>query len=335
MMKALVTGASGFIGSTLIEELGRRGFEPYALMRRTSSAANLKGCRFERREGDLRDPAALRRAVEGMDYVFHLAGIVTALSREEFFEHNAGGTARLGDAVAEANPGLKRFVYVSSMAASGPSASREPRTEDQPDAPVSQYGHSKRQGEFELLRHRDRYPIVILRPPIVYGPRDRGVFTMIEGVAKNVMALPRAKSPDGHKWYSHVHARDLVEAMIAAALAPVERVPTGEVFHVASDDVVTGEQLMRVMADHLGKARPWRITMPRPAIWAAGAAMSALSQVTRRSYPLNLDKVNEIQADYWVCSNAKAKRLLGFRPRYDLTRGMGETIQWYKAHGWL
>src|SRR4051794_27381592 len=99
MKRALVTGASGFIGSTLIEELVRQGFEVHALMRRTSSPANLAGCQFERCEGDLGNLDSLKRAVQGMDYVFHLAGVVTALSRDEFFAHNSGGTKRLADAV--------------------------------------------------------------------------------------------------------------------------------------------------------------------------------------------------------------------------------------------
>src|SRR5690242_9750279 len=131
-MKALVTGASGFIGSTLIEELGTLGFEVYALMRKSSSAANLDGMRMTRVEGDLSDEASLRaaiRSVPDLDYVFHLAGATTGPNREFYFEHNANGTRRLAQAVADERPGLQRFVYVSSLAAAGPSRSMTPRVE--------------------------------------------------------------------------------------------------------------------------------------------------------------------------------------------------------------
>src|ERR1035437_7835988 len=116
-MKALVTGASGFIGSHLVERLSELGIEAHALMRKSSSSANLGGVRFRRGEGDLSDLASLRKAVKGMDLVFHLAGVTAAKTREGYFVHNAKGTRNLAQAVAEENPGLKRFVYVSSLAA--------------------------------------------------------------------------------------------------------------------------------------------------------------------------------------------------------------------------
>lgn len=175
-MRALVTGASGFIGSTLIQELSTLGFEVHALMRKTSSDANLAGLNYRRVQGDLSDEGSLREAVRGVDYVFHLAGLTAAKNREEFFAHNALGTERLAKVVAEERPGLSRFVYVSSLAASGPASSLEaPLTESQAEHPVSAYGESKLAGEHALLRYKDVYPISIIRPPMVYGPRDKGV----------------------------------------------------------------------------------------------------------------------------------------------------------------
>jgi nucleoside-diphosphate-sugar epimerase len=337
-MKALVTGASGFIGSTLIEELNTLGMDVFALMRKSSSPANLEHARFQRVEGDLRDPNSLREAVRGMDYVFHLAGMVSARNREEFFENNAAGTRRLAEAVAQQvrNDGraISRFVLVSSLAAGGPADSREPRTEEQEDHPVSAYGESKLHAERELLKFRELYPVAIIRPPIVYGPRDKGVFTMIQTVAKNVIPLPGAASPDGQKYYSHIHVRDLVRGIIQAGMAPLEKVPSGEIFYLSGDDVVTYRELMLTIAEKLGK-NPIQFRVPRLALRLAAASLSALGRVTNKTFPLNLDKLNEVLPDYWICSNQKAKSKLGFAPEFDLSTGMANAIEWYKENRWI
>jgi dihydroflavonol-4-reductase len=337
-MRALVTGASGFIGSTLIEELNRQGIEACALMRRTSSPAHLAGLTYCRVEGDLGNEASLRAAVEGMDYVFHLAGVVAGPNRAYYLEHNTQGTARLARAAAEAQAAgrarIRRFVLVSSLAAGGPARSREPRRETHPDEPVSAYGESKLLAERELLKHREAYPISIVRPPLVYGPRDKAVFVVIKSVARGLAPMAPSRDPSGEKFYSAIHARDLVRGIILAATAPVERVPSGEVFYLAGDGVHAFRDLVDAMAEPLGR-KPWRFRMPQLALMAAAAGLTALGALTRKTFPLNLDKLNEILPDYWICSNDKARGALGFAPEMDLKRGMTETVQWYLQKGWL
>ena len=333
-MKALVTGASGFVGSTLVEELTASGIEVYALMRKTSKPYNLKNLKFEKVEGQLSDLDSLRRAVKGMDYIFHVAGVIQARNRERFFENNSEGTRRLAQAAAEENPGLTRFVYVSSLAAGGPCSSSTPRVETQADAPVSAYGESKLQGEKELLKYKDQLPISIVRPPIVYGPKDRAIFTMAKTVARNLMPLPPSGTPDGHKYYSSIHVKDLCRGIIQCALPSRSQLPSGEVFYLAADAVHTYEDLMTAMAKGLGR-NPIRLRIPKFAIKAAAAGFSVMSKITGKTFPLNLDKLNELLPDYWICSNEKAKSLIGFKPEFDLARGMSNTMEWYQREGWI
>jgi dihydroflavonol-4-reductase len=333
-MRALVTGASGFIGSTLIEELGTLGFEVDALMRKTSSSANLEGLKFRRVEGSLSDEESLRKAVREVDYIFHLAGVTKAPNRAGYFEHNTAGTERLARIAAEERPGLSRFVYVSSLAAAGPSQTIEPLRETAKENPVSAYGESKLEGERALLRYKSVYPVSIIRPPMVYGPRDKDVFLMIRPVARNFMPLLKGSTEGGHKYYSSIHVHDLCRGIVQSALAPKEKVPSGEVFFLAIDQIHTYQDIMNTIAECLGRD-PLRIRVPKVAVKLAAAALSGAGLLTRRTFALNLDKLNEVLPDYWICSNQKAKDMLGFAPEYDLTSGMSHAIEWYRKQRWL
>lgn len=334
-MRALVTGASGFIGSTLIEELNTLGFEVRALMRRTSSSSNLEGLKFERAEGDLTDAASLRDAVREVNYVFHLAGAVTARNRAEFDRLNAIGTKNLAEAVAEVRPGLSRFVYVSSLAAGGPSGSLKPRDEEEPDHPVSAYGESKLAGERYLMKYRHVYPVSIVRPPMVYGPKDKATFVFIKSVSRNLVPmLPGSPLDGGHKYYSSIHSKDLCRGIVQAGVASLDKVPSGEIFYLADDQVATYEDLMTVISEKLNR-NPLRVRLPKLAIRAAAYGLSGLTRLTGHTFPLNVDKLNEILPDYWICSNAKAKKLLGFAPEYDFRSGWANAIEWYQRQRWI
>lgn len=346
MARILVTGASGFIGSTLVHQLGQlsqefnAGARPevLALLRSTSSLEHLKGAQYGRVEGSVTDASALARALEGVDVVFHLAGVTAARTRDDYFKNNALGTRLLAEAAAQAKESgrapLSKFIYVSSLAAGGPAESLNPKNESHPDRPVSFYGESKQAGELELLKFKDRFEISIVRPPVVYGPKDRGVFLFIQTVARNLMPLLGAKSPDGHKYYSTIHSEDLVRGLIALWAAPKGSIVSGDVFYLADDHYVTQRQLLETIAQALGK-RPVSFTVPQFAIRAAANSMDWFGRLTGKATALNKDKVNELLPDYWICSNEKAKRAFGFEPRYDLATGMRQAVEWYRRNGWI
>lgn len=333
-MKALVTGASGFIGSTLIRLLNQEGIEVVALMRKSSSDANLKGLQYTRVEGDVRDYDSLCRAVVGCDYVFHLAGLVAAKDREQYFQFNSLGTENLARACVEHAPGLKRFVFVSSLAAGGPSPSAVPRTEVDTDAPVSAYGESKLDAEKRLLRFSSKFPIAIVRPPMVYGPRDTAFFLLIKTVSRKIIPLVSANTPDGQKYYSMIHALDLCEAILRAGRHESAARKSGEIFYVSSGEIVSYDSLMSTIARCLG-VKPMKLRVPFQFLNFTAQVLTLASRATGAHFMLNRDKINEIRPDYWTCSSDKARDVLGFEPEYFLANGMKDAVDWYRANHWV
>lgn len=329
-MKALITGASGFVGSTLVEELNRRGWEVSALMRKTSSRSNLGSAKITPVEGDLRNAESMAEAVQGVDVIFHVAGVVAARSREDFFASNSLGTRNIVEA-AKKNPSLKRLVYVSSLAAAGPSSAARPGEELDECKPVSFYGESKLGGEKEVLAAKDEVPVTIIRPPAVYGPRDKGVFTFFQMIHRGLLPLLGMENPDPRR-YSFVHVADLVQG-IALAGEAVD-LPSGEIFYISGDGQYSWEEAMRLMASAMGK-KPMPLRLPIPVMRGAGAVCSGISRITGKVLPFGLDKVKEIAAPAWSCSNAKAKKMLKFEPYWELEKGFKQTAEWYRENGWL
>jgi nucleoside-diphosphate-sugar epimerase len=202
------------------------------------------------------------------------------------------------------------------------------------DSPVSVYGESKQAGEVELLKHGKRYEVVIIRPPIVYGPKDWNFFVLIKAVSKRLLPRFSSASSDGEKYYSVIHSEDLVQAIHQAGKVESSKIRSGEVFYVSSGERITQTQLIDEMARNLG-VKAIRFPLPTIILYPVAAALTLLGMLLRRSFSLNLDKLNEIRADYWVCSNEKARQKLQFVPRYSFPEGMRNTIQWYRDHQWL
>ncbi len=336
-MKALVTGGSGFIGSQLIESLTRRGISVRVLMRKTSTDRNLAGLTYERVEGDICDPSTLSDAVTGVDLVYHLAGAISAQSREEYFRLNSESTGSLARAVELANQKgsqIKRFIYVSSLAAGGPGEFQKPRTERDTDAPVSAYGESKKSGEVELLRHAKSFLPLILRPPMVYGPKDQATLFLIKTVAKRLIPKFKAKTPDGEKQYSVIHSKDLVEAICEIGSVDASRVEYGDLFYVSSGEMITGSKLMNTMADALN-VKTFDLPIPIPVLKIAAVLSESFGKLMGKATLLNSDKVNEITVDCWTCSPLKIMTKTGWRPQVLFEEGMKDSVKWYREKGWL
>jgi nucleoside-diphosphate-sugar epimerase len=327
----LITGATGFIGTTLAERLLGRGDSVRALVRDPARADELRSMGAELVAGDVNRPDSLADAVPDVDAVVHLAGLVKAVTREDLFAVNAEGTRSLASAAVRT--GCPKFVLVSSLAAAGPSAPGRPRAENDRPAPVSSYGQSKLAAEQAVRSFATALDASIIRPPIVYGPRDKEFLPSLFRLARTGIVL---KSGMAEKRYSIVHVQDLVELIISAAQrgARVDEAGSSGVYFADDGIEYTWEGLARGALGALGR-RGAVLPVPEFVSWMAAGAATAASRLTGRAAILSLDKMMEIREPAWTCSSAKARRELGWVPRVSFVEGMREAARWYRERGLL
>jgi nucleoside-diphosphate-sugar epimerase len=328
-MTILLTGGSGFLGSHIAEQLSAAGRRVRALVRKTSDTSLLaKLPHVELFEASMEDAEGLGRAAEGVDAIIHAAGLVKARSAEEFHRVNAAGTASLVAAAVRAEPRPRRFVLVSSLTAIGPSDARgTPVTPATGPHPVTRYGRSKLAGERAALEHRDDLSLVIVRPPALYGPRDREFFAFFQAVKSRI--LPYTGSPDGQ--LSMSYGPDAASACIAAVDADV---PSGSAYFIDDGEVYTLAELGRHIEAALGTRALVRFPLPQALLRVAATATEAWGKATDRPMMFTPDKCNEL-FEQWVCDASATGPALGWQPKVKFAEGAALTAAWYRREGWL
>jgi nucleoside-diphosphate-sugar epimerase len=333
----LVTGASGFIGRHLVRRLVGLGDRVSCLVRAASCVDELRSAGAQWVTGDVTDRASMRRAlaVSQAGIVFHLAGLTKALRLDDFLRVNAGGVEAVAAACADRTD-KPVLVVVSSLAAAGPCAGGQPRVESDAATPVSAYGCSKLAGEQAAAMFAGVVPISIVRPPIVFGPGDRGMLEMFRPIARwGIHAVPGR----GERCFSLIHVADLVEGLLLAA-EKGERLhhdgPPGQgIYFMAGDDHPTYAELGQAMAAALGRKTATVVHVPGPLAHWVGLCGDAMAQIRQRAGWVNSDKIIEALAGSWTCSSAKARIQLGWSPGDALARRLHETALWYRGAGWL
>lgn len=326
-MKALVTGGTGFIGSHLVEALLKKGIQVRCLLRKTSDLKWLKGLPIEVNWGDCNDKNSLREAVEGVEQVFHLAGVTKAVHEKTYFEVNAIGTENLIHACLENNPRIQKFIYLSSQAAAGPCRNGYKKKESDQCKPVSPYGQSKQMGEELAMAHAQELPLLILRPSAVYGPRERDFYTFFKLLSKRIK--PCLPSKDQH--ISLCYVEDIIQAILLAAQV---KGSSGEIFFLSDGQDYRLEEIGDVFAQAMG-VNAFCIRVPEWMIIGMASFSEYLSKLSGKPPLLSKGKVEEILQRNWVCDITKAKTALGFEPHISLAQGAKLTFEWYKKENWL
>jgi dihydroflavonol-4-reductase len=322
-MKIALTGATGLVGGHVAQRLLREGFSVRCLIRspRHRGVFEAFGCQIVM--GSLEDEAARMALVDGVDDVYHVAGLIAARSEAEFERVNVTATRALAEAAARS--GVRRFVHVSSLAVTGPSPDGSPLDECGEPRPVTPYGLSKRAGE-DAVRSAG-VPFTILRPPAVYGPRDRAFLRLFRFARFGFVPL----LGDGTQRLTLVHVGDLAEAIFAAGAS--ERT-TGGTYHAGGDEIVTQRELALLIGAALGK--DVRTVPLSPGIVSSALRVGGwLSFLTRRPSILSPLKGPELLAPAWTASSAALERDAGWVPEISLGEGLAATAEWYRARRWL
>lgn len=328
-MRILLTGASGFLGSHIAEQLDRQGAEVRALVRPTSDTRFLEGLEHVTlRSGAMDDKDSLLAATEGVDGIIHAAGLVKASVPADFYRTNEQGTANLLDAAKRNAPDLKRFVLVSSLAVMGPSEDGRPVSSGASPDPVTHYGRSKLAAEQVARAEVHTLPITILRPPMIYGPRDRELLPFFKSVKLGV--LPLTGLPSSR--LSAIYAADCAAACIKALAAEV---PSGSTYFVEDGGLETLGGLIAHIENALDRRAWLRIPVPRFLMYGAALGSELYGKITRRAVMLTRDKLNELLAPHWVCDSMEAQAALGWKPRISFGEGARITGAWYRREGWL
>lgn len=301
------------MGRALTKALLEKGFAVRIITRRTPAAAQ-EGAAYA--EADFADAESLKKALAGADAAIHLAAALFCRSKEDFMRANAEGTANFA-AAAAATPGLRKIIYLSSLAAGGPSPADAPRTEADADAPVSFYGMSKLEGEKAVKNFPGAH--VILRPPIIYGKKDSGFSKIAEWVRKGVMV--NAGSAGGR--FSFVYLDDLVNAIISALYSNLF---DGGTFYICENRAYAWKDFIGMLAKGMGVKMPFMLSLPPWAVYAVGWLYETVTAMTGAEPMMNRDKAREASAPNWTASPALWEKTSGASEWTPLAEGIKKTF---------
>ena len=331
-MKILITGASGFIGSFIVEEALRRGFETWAGVRGSSSRSYLGDPRIHFIELDFSSEDRLAPALDGhnFDYVVHAAGVTKCLTASDFMKVNYQGTVNLVNAILKTKMPMRRFIYLSSLSVFGAIREEQPYqeiTEHDTPCPNTAYGKSKLKAEQFLDSIGNEFNYIVLRPTGVYGPREKDYFLMAKSIKQHVDFSVGFQRQD----ITFVYVQDVVQAVFLA----LDHGMSGRRYFLTDGGVYQSTEFSDLIRRALGN--PWMLRIKAP-VWVlriVTAIGERWAHITGKISALNNDKYNILKQRNWRCDIEPAMDELGYHPHFDLQRGVDLTIKWYKDNKWL
>lgn len=324
---SVVTGASGFVGSHVVDKLIAEGHQVKCILRGTSSTRWLENKPVEIFDSGLFDKDVLRKVLKDADYLFHIAGVVKAKDEEGYFKGNVETTNVLLDVLCEVNPNIKRVVIVSSLTACGPSLDGYPVSEETQEHPITAYGRSKYAQEQLAKKYMDKLQITIVRAPAVYGARDTEIYLFFKTYKQGLMALIGFDK----KKLSLIHVDDLTNGIFLAA---VSEKAIGQTYFIGSEQYYDWNQIGVVCNNAFGK-KAFTIRIPHFLVYTVAAFAQFFAMFSSSAATFNLEKARDFVQTSWMCDVSKAVRELGFHQTVSLEEGIKRTVDWYREMRWL
>ena len=335
-MKILVTGASGFIGSFLVEKGVEKGFSVWAGMRASSSKKYLPTEGVDYISLDYSSPEKLRAQLlvfkekHGVwDYIIHAAGLTKCVDKKDFFRVNYEGTANFLSALDALGMHPRKFIYLSSLSVYGPVREKMPyvpiKDSDTP-CPNTEYGRSKLMAE-EFIKEKAAFPYVIMRPTGVYGPRERDYFKMAASIKKHVDFAVGYKP----QTITFIYVKDLVKAIYLAIESPVKN----RCYFVSEPQGYNSRAFSDYIQKEMGVKHVLHIKAPVWFLKVVSFFAEWGARISGKPSTLNSDKYNIMKQRNWLCDTEPIEKELGFKVDYPLARGVKESIEWYKKEKWL
>jgi nucleoside-diphosphate-sugar epimerase len=333
-MNILITGASGFIGGFIVEKALSMDLNVFAAIRKSSSRKYLTDDKINFIEIDFSDSAKLTERLSefknihgDIDFLIHNAGVTKVLSDGDYDKVNYEYTKNLVEAIINSNQNIKKFVFVSSLAASGPGKENTdiPIKLSDPLKPVTQYGRSKLKAEkyFQSLKN---FPYIIMRPPAVFGPRDTDMYSVFKLIKNKLEVYIGGKL----QYLSFIYVKDLASALLEAATCSVK----GKTYFISDNEKYTNVIFSKLIKEGFG-TKALVINLPMFLVKLVAFISEKVGKITKKPSALNVDKINELKCSNWLCDASDFYKDTEFKSGYSLEQGIQETIKWYKKEKWL
>jgi len=324
---AVVTGASGFVGSHLVDLLLEKNFNVKCIVRKTSNLKWLKDKNVEIHICELTDVDGLKRIFNGADYIFHVAGVVKAKNPQGYFDGNVKTTKAMLEAAEEYKDKIKRFLLVSSQTSSGPSPFGKPITENDPCKPITTYGKSKLEQERLAESYMNKFPITICKVAAVYGERDTEIFIFFNTFSKGLMTSIGLRD----KQVSLIHVADVVRGLYLAA---VSEKSANQSYFITSEKYYTWKEVGDVTSKVMNK-KPLRVKVPHFIVYIIAAIAQFFAIFSSKAATLNIEKAKDLTREAWISDYRKAYNDFGFKQEISLEEGIKRTVEWYKKMKWI